>query len=100
MTEPFADKWPRESQFPIVERYHGAVRAIVTERFAASGRSWDEVVHDPAFELTREDFEKVEADLLATGYRFEASAVVSLKEEPDKYKPLAATVELAEDDAA
>jgi hypothetical protein len=96
MTEPFADKWPRESQFPIVERYHSAVRALVAERLAASGKAWEGVVHDPAFEFTREDFEKVEADLLATGYRFEVSAIVSLKEEPDKYKPLAATVESGE----
>jgi hypothetical protein len=50
-------------------------------------------VHDPAFELTREDFEKVEADLLATGYRFEMSAVVSLQEEPGKYKPVEAPAE-------
>ena len=96
MTEPFPDKWPRESQFTIVERYHTAIRAVVAERFAASGKAWEEVVHDPAFELTREDFEQVEADLLATGYRFEVSAVVSLKEEPDKYKPLAAPAEPGE----
>jgi hypothetical protein len=96
MTEPFADKWPRESQFPIVERYHTAIRAVVAERFAASGKPWEEVVHDPAFELTREDFEKVESDLLATGYRFEVSAVVSIKEEPDKYKPLPAIVDSGE----
>jgi hypothetical protein len=37
-------------------------------------------------ELTREDFEKVEAELLATGYRFQMSAVVSLQEEPEKYQ--------------
>jgi hypothetical protein len=96
MTEPFPDKWPRASQTEIVERYHGAIRAIVAERFAATGKAWEEVVHDPALELTREDFEKVEADLLATGYRFEASAVVSLKEEPDKYKPLAAIADSGE----
>ena len=35
-----------------------------------------------------EDFERVEAELLATGYRFEMSAVVSLQEEPEKYKPV------------
>jgi hypothetical protein len=85
---PFPDKWPRASQTDIVERYHGDVRKLVAERFAASGKAWDELVHDPAAELTREDFEKIEADLLATGYRFEVSAVVSLQEEPDKYKPL------------
>ena len=45
-------------------------------------------MNDPAFELTREDFEKVEADLLATGYLFEMSAVVSVTESPEKYKPI------------
>jgi hypothetical protein len=84
---PFPDKWPRESGTPIVESYHTAVRALVKERFEASGKSWEEAVQDPSLELTREDFEKIEADLLATGYRFEVSATVSLKEEPDKYKP-------------
>ena len=97
MTEPFPNKWARESQFPIVERYHSAIRTIVGERFAASGKAWEELVHDPATELSREDFERVEADLLATGYRFEASAVVSLKEEPEKYKPLAAIVDSGEE---
>jgi hypothetical protein len=96
MTELFADKWPRASQMEIVERYHEAIRALVAERFAATGKAWEDVVHDPALELTREDFEKVEADLLATGYRFEVSAVVSLKEEPGKYKPLAATADSGE----
>jgi hypothetical protein len=94
--QPFPDKWPRESQTAIVERYHSEIRKLVAERFAASGKAWEDVVHDPAFEFTREDFEKIEADLLATGYRFEASAVVSLQEEPDKYKPLAATPDSGE----
>ncbi|MEA2145074.1 MAG: hypothetical protein QOG59_661, partial [Solirubrobacteraceae bacterium] len=48
--------------------------------------SWEECVHDPAVELTREDFAAVERQLLDTGYRFEMSAIVSLTEEPDKYK--------------
>jgi hypothetical protein len=90
------DKWPRESQTPIVERYHSEVRKLVAERFAATGKTWEEVVHDPAHELTREDFQKIEADLLATGYRFEVSAVVSLQEEPEKYKPLAAAPDSGE----
>jgi PEP-utilizing family enzyme len=87
-TAPYPDKWPRESATPTVEYFHKAIRALVAERLAASGKSWEEVVHDPEFEFTREDFEKIEADLLATGYRFEMSAVVSVKEDPDKYKPV------------
>jgi hypothetical protein len=89
-TAPYPDKWPRASGTPIVEHYHTAIRRLVAERFGASGKPWEEIVHDPAFELTREDFEHVEAELLATGYRFEMSAVVSLKEEPGKYKPVEA----------
>jgi hypothetical protein len=87
--QPVSDKWPRESATPTVEAYHTAIRALVADRLAASDMSWEEAVVDPALELTREDFENVEADLLATGYRFEVSATVSLKEEPEKYKPLA-----------
>jgi hypothetical protein len=85
---PYADKWARPSATPTVEAYHTAIRRLVAERLAASGKSWNEAVHDPALALTREDFEQIEADLLATGYRFEMSAVVSLTEEPDKYKPV------------
>jgi hypothetical protein len=87
-TRPYPDKWARESATPTVEAYHSAVRKLVAERFAATGKSWEEAVQDPSLELTKEDFEKIEADLLATGYRFEMSANVSLKEEPDKYKPV------------
>ena len=85
---PHPDKWARESATPTVEAFHTAIRKLVAERFAASGKSWEEIVHDREFEFTREDFEKVEADLLATGYLFEMSATVSVKEDPDKYKPI------------
>lgn len=89
-TVPYPDKWARASATPTVEAYHTAVRKIVAERFAASGKAWEDAVQDPALELSREDFESIEADLLATGYRFEMSAIASLKEEPDKYKPVEA----------
>lgn len=86
---PYPDKWARASATPTVEAYHTAIRALVAERLAASGTSWEEAVQDPSLELTAEHFEQVEADLLATGYLFDTSATVSLKEQPDKYKPLA-----------
>ena len=95
-TRPYPDKWARESALPIVEKYHSAVRSLVAERLAASGKSWEEAVEDPSLELTREDFERIEADLLATGYRFDTSATVSLKEEPEKYKPIAAAEDSGE----
>jgi phosphohistidine swiveling domain-containing protein len=86
---PYPDTWARESATPVVERYHSAIRALVAERFAASGKSWEEAVEDRSLEPTVEDLQKIEADLLAEGYKFDVSAVISLKEEPDKYKPLA-----------
>lgn len=86
---PYPDVWARESATPVVERYHSAIRALVAERFAAGGKSWEEAVESGALEPTAEDFERIEADLLAEGYKFDVSATISLKEEPDKYKPLA-----------
>jgi hypothetical protein len=92
MTEAGAipDKWGGEAMNPTVEFFHSAIRKVVAERLAASGKTWEEAVVDPSQELTREDFVRIEADMLATGYRFEASAQVSAVEEPDKYKPEAA----------
>jgi hypothetical protein len=87
-TRPYPEKWARESATPTVEAYHTAVRVLVAQRLATSGKSWEEAVQEPTLELTREDFEQVEADLLATGYRFEMSAIASLKEAPEKYKPV------------
>ena len=89
MSEPrvLTDKWGSQAMTPVVETYHSAIRKLVAERLAASGKTWEEAVGDQSLELTRADFEKIEADLLATGYRFDMSAQISLIEEPDKYKP-------------
>jgi hypothetical protein len=87
---PYPDKWPRESATPLVERYHSAVRALAAEKFAKlGGLSWEEAVEQGALLPTREELQQVEADVLAEGYKFDVSATISLKEEPDKYKPLA-----------
>ena len=69
------DKWGGAAMTTTVETFHSAIRMLVAERFAASGKSWEDAVADPDLELTREDFEKIEDDLLATGDRFEMSAV-------------------------
>lgn len=91
MSEPriLGDKWGKPAMSEVLEFYHSAIRTLVAEKFAASGKTWQEAVQDPALELTRADFEKIEADLLATGYRFTMSAQVSIEEEPEKYKPIA-----------
>ena len=96
---PYPDQWSRESATPIVERYHSAVRKLVAERFAASGKSWEEAVESGELVPTREDLEQIEADLLAEGYKFDVSATISLKEEPDKYKPLAGIADSGEQES-
>jgi phosphohistidine swiveling domain-containing protein len=95
---PYPDKWPRESATPLVERYHSAVRALAAEKFEASGKSWEEAVESGVLMPTREELEKIEADVLAEGYRFDVSATISLKEEPDKYKPLAGIANTGENE--
>ena len=86
---PYPDKWARESATPLVERFHSAVRALAAEKFANSGgMSWEEAVAAGVLMPTREELEQIEADVLAEGYKFDVSATISLKEEPDKYKPL------------
>lgn len=83
-----AGKWTKPAMTHTVEFFHSHVRSLIEQRLAASGKTWEDAVHDPALELTREDFEKIERQLLDTGYRFEMSAQISLVEEPDKYRPL------------
>lgn len=87
-TEPstLKDKWGTTAMTHTVEFFHSRVRELVAERLATSGKSWEKAVVDPELELTREDFERIEQELLDTGYRFEMSAMVSMKEAPDKYR--------------
>jgi hypothetical protein len=85
----YRDAWPRDAQSPAVAAFHGAIRRLVAERFGATGKRWEECVHDRSLQLTRADFERIEADLLATGHRFEASADITYAEAPEKHRPMA-----------
>lgn len=79
-------KWGGEHATPSVKAFHASIRARVQEKFERDGRPWEEVVFDPAFALTQTDCAAVEAELLATGYRFDHSAQISVVESPEKYK--------------
>jgi phosphohistidine swiveling domain-containing protein len=93
---PYPDKWARESATPLVERYHSAVRTLAAEKLERSGLSWEEAVEAGVLLPTREELAAIEAEVLAEGYRFDVSATISLKEEPDKYKPLAGITDSGE----
>jgi phosphohistidine swiveling domain-containing protein len=98
-TRPYPDKWSRESATPLVERFHSAVRALAAEKFEASEMSWEEAVEAGVLLPTREELEQIEADVLADGYKFDVSATISLKEEPEKYKPLAGIADSGEQES-
>jgi hypothetical protein len=91
MTELVArptEKWAKPAMTPTVEAFHSHLRRIVAEKLAAAGKPWEDAVTDPDLELTREDFEEVDRAMVASGYRYEPSAQISLVEEPGKYRPL------------
>lgn len=95
------EKWGTEPQTVSVAFFHRRVNELVRERLEQSGKSWEDAVWDPSSELTREDFERVEQELLDTGHRFDFSARISLDEAPEKYKALGdggESVELERDD--
>jgi hypothetical protein len=84
-----ANKYGDAEATPVTKAFHTAIRALVKRRLAESGGDWGSFVFDRSYDLvTAKDFEKVEADLLAAGHRFDVSAVISAKEAPAKYKPL------------
>lgn len=82
------DKYMVPQASATVEAYHQAVRAIVREKFLASGESWNEFVFGSANRLiTAEDMKRVEQMLVDAGHRFDWSAMISVRERPEIYKP-------------
>ncbi len=81
------DKHAWQSTFAIVEAYNAAMKDLVRRRFAEFNGSWQAFVAGPAYDsITKEDIAKIEAQLLANGYRFEPSAMSSAAERPEAYR--------------
>lgn len=73
----------------IVEAYHSAIKDLVRRRLDERQCAWSDFVFDASYELiTIEDMKAVEAELLASGYRFTSSAMISALERPDAYQPI------------
>jgi PEP-utilising enzyme, mobile domain len=82
-------KYGHQETTAVPAAFHAAVRALVKQRLLESGNDWASFVFGSSYDLiTQKDFERIESDLLASGYRFDVSAVVSAKEAPEKYKHL------------
>lgn len=84
------DKFSDGEGPPIVDAYHSALKDLVRRKLDEAGGDWNAFVFGRAQEMiTAKDIEAVEARLLATGHRFTVSAMISQRERPDAYKPLA-----------
>lgn len=80
--------YARPPASPIVEATLALVQAAAREALERSGLDWDGFALHAADDLvTIDDMTRVETHLLASGYRFDWSAAISVAERPDAYKP-------------
>ena len=74
---------PRSST-PITRAIHDLIRRKLDE----VGGDWASFVFDKSYDLIgAKEFAAIENKLLATGHRFDWSAMISVRERPDAYKP-------------
>jgi hypothetical protein len=82
------DKYSGQGASAVVDAYHGAIKELVRRRLDETGGDWASFVFDKSYELvSAKDFAAIEKKLLATGHRFDWSAMISVRERPDAYKP-------------
>ena len=84
-----SDKYASPAATKTVRAFHDATRALIAKKLAASGGEWSSFVFDTSYDLfTARDLVEVEKELLKTGHKYDFSATVSVKESPEKYKPI------------
>lgn len=82
------DKYADQGASAVVDAYHGAIKDLVRRRLDEVGGDWASFVFDKSYDLiTAADFAAIEKKLLATGHRFDWSAMISVRERPEAYKP-------------
>jgi PEP-utilising enzyme, mobile domain len=83
-----SDKYADASASVVVDAYHGAIKDLIRRRLDQIGGDWASFVYDKSYDLVgAKDFEAIEKKLLATGHRFDWSAMISVRERPEAYKP-------------
>ena len=85
------DRYATEPSAPLTAAVHGAVRDLVRRRWAASGLGWRDFALAADSMIGADDFTAIDAAVLATGYRYVASAVISARERPEAYRGAAAS---------
>lgn len=86
-------KWSEAEKTPTVTFFHERIRRHVAARAHLLAKPWAQIASEHTLELlSADDLREFERELLAQGYRFDCSATVSQREEPEKYKSRVATV--------
>lgn len=74
---------------PIVDAFHSALKERIRALLQEKGCTWREFVFGKSYEwLTAEDMRAIDKQVLASGYRYQSSAMISLQERPDAYAPI------------
>jgi PEP-utilising enzyme, mobile domain len=82
-----SDRYAEPPSSLLLETVRNAVTDLVRRKLALSGGSWSDFVFSASDQLiTKEDFREIELQILASGYRFAWSAVISARERPEIYK--------------
>lgn len=93
-----SDKYGDRAKFPTVEAFHSAIKDLVRRRLDQAGGDWASFVFDKSLGLiTADDMRAIEAKLLKAGHRFDYSAIISVQERPEAYKPVPGLGEAAKD---
>jgi phosphohistidine swiveling domain-containing protein len=83
-----SDKYAEASASVVVEAYHAAIKDLVRRKLDQVGGDWASFVFDKSYDLvSAKDFQAIEKKMLATGHRFDWSAMISVRERPEAYKP-------------
>ena len=83
-----SDKYGDEAASPLVEAFHSSVKDLVRRRLAETGLDWESFVLERSLDLiTADDMAAIDARALELGHRYEWSALVSVRERPEAYKP-------------
>jgi hypothetical protein len=82
-----SDKYGDQAASAVVDAYHSAIKDLVRRRLDEVGGDWASFVFDKSYDLIgAKEFAGIEKKLLATGHRFDWSAMISVRERPDSYK--------------
>lgn len=82
------DKYAGPTASVLLDAYHAAVQDLIRRKLDSIGGDWASFVFDKSYDLvSAKEFAAIEKKLLDTGHRFDWSAMISVRERPEAYKP-------------